>query len=374
VAGPSKRWLFWIAIFVVIGYIGARQFNAEDYPADWPAPAIFPGWRGGCPGLAGEYDGVDHRIPRVLRHQPIWEKGIRPWFEHKAKVEQSSDGGTLRITFALNERGLPRHRDHVLKHGSMWPSGHGLVLELNRKDHYDCRIRWLTLDAVPDLDGGDEGKAGKAGKEVKEVKEGKDGIEVKEGNGRVRLSVDGEGNFVLGYTKKEWTSFGTFFGQSVGPSWQTDRTRWVRWTKRPREADAALKEVQSLSVTRLKRHAVHGPRQLISIGNFLGEDACVRLWDQKAANPDDPAAGIRNAAGRIGTRKRMADGSIGLDLPCPAGWEWLKPTETENYFLMVDDGMPHDYRLAWRLLARPDAQPVVRELGEIAELPAPPQR
>lgn len=345
--GPSKRWLYWIVIFTVIGYIGARQFNAEEYPDDWPSPAIFAGWRGGCPNLAGEYDGVDHRIPRMLKQQPEWERGIRPWFEHKAKVEQSSNGSTLRITFALNERGLPKHRDHVLQHGSAWPSGHSETLELNRKDHYDCSMRWLTLDTAHDADTG-ESK-----------------------NGRVRLSVDRQGNLVLGYTKQEWTSFGVFFGQSIGPTWKTDKTRWVRWTKRPKEADAALAAVQSLSVTRLKRHAVHGPQQLIALGNFTGGDVCARLWDQAGPDPDAPRAGIRNSAGFIGMRKRMPGGSIVTEQPCPEGWEVLRATQVQNYFVYVTEGAARDYRVAWRPLAEPDAEPARLTLGDVTALPAP---
>jgi hypothetical protein len=345
---PARRWLYWIAIFTVIGYIGARQFNAEDYPDDWPSPSVLPGWRGGCPNIAGEYDGVDQSIPRMLAGKEVWESGVRAWFEHKAAIVQAKDGSSLSITFALNERGLTRHREHVLKHGQAWPNGHFAPLELNSRNHYDCSMRWLTLDSRAGYRHGEAGP------------------------GRVRLSVDRKGNLIVGYTKQERKGFGDLFGQSIGPNWTSDTTRWVRWTRRDPAADVALKAAQSFSITRMKHYAAaHGSRQLITLGNFTGEDVCARLWDQAGRDPDDPKSGIRNAGGVIGEQKRAKDGSLYVDLPCPDGWEWLRATEFRNYFVEIDEGVVRDYRVAHRPLAKPDAPPTVREVGEIAALPAP---
>lgn len=345
---PSKRWLYWIIILTAIGYIGARQYNADEYPTDWPNPALFPRSFLGCPDFSGEYDNANHSIPRLLTHQPVWEKGIRVWFEHKAIVTQAPDDSWIKISFELNERGLVKHREHTLKHGLAWPSGHFQTITLKKNDHYDCGMRWLNLDLLPDVD----------------LAEG--------GNGKVRMTLDRQGNLVAGYTKKEWTSFGTFFGQSIGPSWQTDKTRWLRWTKRPKEADAALKAVQTLEVYRRKRYPVHGPNQLIGIANFLGRDMCVRVWNSAAPDPDDPSASVRNSEGRIGERKRMPDGSMTLDLPCPAGWEWFKPTQMTNYFLRADDPKSERYKLAWFPLQEKDAKPEVRDLDDLETLPGPP--
>ncbi len=347
--GPSKRWLFWIVIFGVIGFIGTRQYNADEYPDAWPKPALIPGSFMGCPNFSGEYDNANDSIPRLLTHQPIWEKGMRGWFEHKAIVTQAPDDSWIKISFELNERGLVEHREHVMKYGRGWPSGHFHPVTLKKGDHYDCGMRWFELDVLPDVD-------------LTET-----------GNGKVRMSLDRHGNLIAAYVKKEWTSFGIFFGQSIGPSWQHDKTRWVRWTKRPKGADEALKALQTLEVVRQKHFRAYGAKRLIGIGNFMGRDMCVRVWDNAAPNPDAPEASIRNSEGIIGERKRLPDGSLVLDLPCPEGWEWFKPTQLTNYFLRTIEPMTAQYKMAWFPLKEPGAKPTERDLDDLDALPDPPR-
>jgi hypothetical protein len=316
----------WIALPILL--IGASvywklpDFGAPDYPSKWAAPKLFTGSKGGCPDLTGIYDGVNEEVPRLLQGSPAWVRGIRPWFEHKAAVTQAEDGSWLEIQFALNERGLPEHRAHVMTYNEGWPHGGKLVLK--RDKDYRCSGRWLrSLN-----------------------------------NDAVVVSRNRDGDLIVGETRQVSGEFryGTI---SFGPE-SVDKTIWRRWSVRPAAADAQMQAVYSFEVNRFPWLNKDGTEVVVKVGNYLGEDICLRVWEANALHAEDKSA---NAD--------LVTGSIYDSAGCPPAWLRMRALGNDNFGLRVPD-VP--YRIAWRPTADPDAAPRIMEVPYPTDLPAMPDQ
>jgi hypothetical protein len=309
-----------IAALGLIFYWIGPGFGAPDYPTAWPAPKLFPGSKGDCPDLTGSYDDVDDVVPRLLQGGPSWEQGGRPWFEHSVVVTQADDGSWLTLKFALNERGLPKHREHVMTYNQGWP--HGTTLTLERDKHYACSGRWLKAVNNPDL----------------------------------FVSKDRAGNVIIGETRD--VDSGLHYGNlEIGPQ-TVEKTRWRRWTARPASADAALQAVYSLEVNRFPWLNRGGHEVVVKVGNYLGEDICLRVWEVHAARADDQSA---NADVLAGTASDAAG--------CAPPWLHLSPLDSINFGLRIPDVA---YRIAWRPQSTPDAVAKTMEVPRPDELPLMP--
>jgi hypothetical protein len=311
-----------VAALGLIFYWMGPGFGAPDYPTAWPAPQLFPGSKGDCPDLTGSYDGVDDVAPRLLQGGPSWEQGGRPWFEHSVVVTQADDGSRLMLKFALNERGLPRHREHVMNYNQGWP--HGTALTLERGKHYACSGRWLMPVNNPD----------------------------------VFVSKDRAGNVIIGQTRD--VDSGLHYGNlEIGPQ-TVEKTTWRRWTARPASADAALQAVYSLEVNRFPWLNRGGHEVVAKVGNYLGEEICLRVWEVTAERADDKSA---NASVLAGLATDHAS--------CPSPWMQLPHLGSINFGLRIPD-VP--YRIAWRPQSTPDAVVKTMEVPRPDALPLMPDQ
>ncbi len=302
--------------FAAFVYWVLPGFGVSDYPKGWSPPRLMAGNKGGCPDLSGSYDDVDDVVPRLLQGGPAWVQGGRSWFEHKAVVTQAPDGSWLEMQFALNERGLPKHREHVMTYNQGWPHGDRLVLK--RDVDYRCEGRWLRPTKRPD---------------------------VLVGKNRAGEMIIGEARQVSGQFSYGNISFGP---ESVA------RTFWIRWLYRPASAEARMQAASSFEVNRYRWSNKNGSEIVVKIANYMGEDLCVRIWDVGAARADDKSA---NAPSLTGT---IDDGE-----GCPAAWLRMPNLGNDNFGLRIPNVL---YRIAWRRLADPDAAPTIIDVPRPADL------
>lgn len=316
----------WIALPILL--IGAfvywilPGFGAPDYPSKWAAPKLYTGSKGGCPDLTGVYDGVSEEVPRLLQGSPAWVQGIRPWFEHKAVVTQAEDGSWLEIQFALNERGLPAHRQHVMTYNQGWPHGGKLVLK--RDKDYRCSGRWL-----------------------RSLK-----------NEAVFVSRNRAGELIVGETRVVSGEF-RYGNLSIGPE-SVEKTMWRRWISRPAAADEQMHALYSFEVNRFPWLNKDGTEVVVKVSNYLGEDICLRVWEADAVDAEDKSA---NAD--------IVTGSIYDSVGCPAAWLRMRALGNDNFGLRVPDVA---YRIAWRPTADPDAAPRIMEVPYPTDLPPMPDQ
>ncbi len=312
--------------FLLIGafvYWVLPGFGAPDYPKKWSAPRLFTGSRGGCPDLTGSYDGVDETVPRLLQGSPAWEQGGRPWFEHSVVVTQAEDGSSLELRFALNERGLPEHREHVMTYNQGWP--HGGTLTLTRDKDYTCSGRWLHSLR-------------------------------REG---VFVSRNRAGDIVVGETREVSGELVIYEGIRFGPEY-VDKTTWRRWTARPVSADAALQAVYTFEVNRFPWTNKGGREVVVKVGNYLGEEICLRAWEVNAERANDNGA---NASVLVGPASDEAH--------CPPTWLRLSHLGSINFGLRIPDVA---YRIAWRPQSTPDAEAKTMEVPRPDQLPLMPDQ
>lgn len=308
------------ALVAALIYRYGSTIGVPDYPSDWPRPRLLMAGKGDCPDLSGRFDGVDDVVPRILQGQPAWIQGNRGWFEHQVQVTQADDGSWLEFRFALNERGLPAHRQHVMNYNQDWP--HGSVLRLTQGAHYRCSGRWLYASA---------------GHEP-------------------FMSKDRAGNLIIGETSQV-SGKTSFFNLSFGPE-SVDKTRWYRWSARPAQADAKLASLYSLEVNRYPWTNRNGAEVVVKVGNYLGKDLCVRLWDQRALQSDP-----------LGGNAPVADGRLDASGACPSHWRRLDYPGSVNYFLQVRQAA---YRLAWFAVGAAASSASTRDLPDPAALPLMP--
>jgi hypothetical protein len=310
-------WLLLAGLIGITWYWLGPKFGVEDYPSAWPAPKLFLGDRGGCPDLSGTYDDVDDVVPRLLQGGPAWVQGGRGWFEHKATLTQPKDGSTLTIHMALNEKGLPEHREHELLYNQGWPSGGTLTLK--RGTEFECRGRWLYV-----------------------------------GSDRY-ISKDRAGNLIIAHdTTMDGRS--SFYGLTWG-SESVPVTRWYRWPRRLPGNDLLLKSAYSFEINRYDWTNNNGTEVVVKLSNYMGERQCVRVWDPSAPNPRDKSANATIAAG-------VVDDS-GL---CPAPWRILGYPGSTNFSLEVKKS----YQVAHYPASTPTAAPTVTEIYrplEVALMP-----
>lgn len=302
-------WLMLAGLIAALWYWLGPKFGAPQYPSTWPAPKLMLGSRGGCPDLSGSYDGVDDVVPRLLQGGPAWVQGGRGWFEHLATITQAEDGSTLSIHFALSEIGLPQHREHEMLYNQAWPTGRSL--ELKRDTQFQCRGRWLYV-------GGDFDRY---------------------------VSKDRDGNLIVGENTTV-SGRSSFYGLTWGPE-TVAKTRWYRWLRRPKGADALLKSVASFEINRFDWTNNNGSEVVVKLSNYMGENQCVRVWDPNAPNPDDASANATIAAGAIDDSQQ-----------CPAPWRVLGYPGSTNFSLLVK----RSYRVAHYPVSTPNVTPTVVEI------------
>jgi hypothetical protein len=311
--------------FLLIGafvYWFLPGFGAPDYPKKWSAPKLFTGSKGGCPDLTGSYDGVDETVPSLLQGGPAWRQGGRPWFEHSVLVTQAEDGSSLEMHFALNERGLPEHREHVMTYNQGWPRGGSLTL--TRDKDFTCNGRWLHSLRRDD----------------------------------VFVSRNRDGDIIVGETREVSGQF-TYGNLSIGPE-LVDKTMWRRWTPRPSSADAALQAVYTLEVNRFPWTNKGGHEVVVKVGNYLGENICLRVWEANAEHANDRSA---NAS--------VLAGSASDDADCPPAWLRLSHLGSINFGLRIPDVA---YRIAWRPQSTPDAEAKTMDVPRPDQLPLMPDQ
>lgn len=320
-AGGLLLATFLVALALLFWWMGPDH-DAPDYPEAWSAVQLFPGRKGACPDLTGSYDDVDDVVPRLLQGGPAWVQGRRGWFEHSATVTQVDDGSSLEMRFSLNERGLPKHRDHVMTYNKDWPRGTTLTLKLG--EHYSCSGRWLRPLGKP----------------------------------AVFVSRNRAGDFIVGESREVTGKF-VYGNLSIGPE-KIDKTTWRRWTARPASADAALQAVYSLEVNRFPWLNKGGHEVVVKVGNYLGEEICVRVWEVTAERADDKSA---NASVLAGLASDHAS--------CPASWLRLPHLGSIHFGLRIPD-VP--YRIAWRFQSKPDAATQTMEVPRPDMLPLMPDQ
>jgi hypothetical protein len=310
-----------LALFIgAVWFWWAPGVGAPDYPDDWSAPRLFTGSKGGCPDLTGRYDDVDDVVPRLLQGGPAWVQGGHPWFEHLVEVTQASDGSSLEMRFALNERGLPRHRAHVLAHNQGWP--HGDTLLLKRDVDFHCRGRWLRPTR----------------------------------NSSVFVSRNRAGDVIVGETRQVDSGL-HYANLEIGPA-KIDKTTWRRWTSRPASADAQLQALYSFEVHRFPWLNRGGSEVVVHVANYMGEDVCTRVWNVNAQGADSTGANASVLAG------------AGSDATaCPPPWLHLPHLGNINFGLTTPDV---SYRIAWRPQSMPDAAPSTMEVPRPEALPLMP--
>jgi|GEM_PF-1508218 len=314
--GSALSILFPVLLAVGLIYWLAPKVGTPSYPEDWAAPQLFLGSLGGCPDITGTYDNVSEVVPQLLQGRPAWERGVKGWYEHKATVSQAADGSTLTLQFALNERGLPKHRDQVMTFNQAWPTGG--TLELKRGVNYRCSGRFIRV----------------------------------EGGNDTFVSKDRDGHLIVGNTFRvsgKWS----FYNLSGGPEF-VNKTNWYRWKKRPSGSDAFLQREYSFEVNRFPWLNNNDTEVVVKTSNYEGENLCVRVWDLNAARPDDVSANAELATGYIDSSGK-----------CPAPWRFLWFPGSESFTLKVAGA---NYRIARYPVANPGATPTVIDVGRPTEI------
>lgn len=309
-----------------------------DYPADWPGPSSsFFSRKGGCPDLSGAYDGVKSELSWLLGDSPDFLSNTprTAWFEHRAILTLSDDGDSLHVDLALNERGLPDFRTHMLRYNlgaeALRHTGRSFTLEKGRD--YDCAGGWLYNKHFPQSER-------KHGWQQKTLQVGK----------------DKSGGLIAGATINQDQSIG--WGDSPGIKVGTaDETRWYRWPARPPGADAELVRQQSFE---LRRYwwVNHGTRVATRMINYYQQPVCVRVT---ATYPGSKTV-ARYHPGKV--RGKQFDA-------CPPDWGQLGFGVTWNMEMSLPDAGGPQYRVEWQL---PDqTQPRVIEVKDVRELPMMPR-
>lgn len=230
--------------------------GAQDYPTDWPAPAPSR-WPLGCPDLSGAYDGVHAELEWLVGTNPDFHTPLRFMHEHSVRIEQ--DGDRIRLTLALNERGLPAAREYALRYnqsieggpGGGSASGWGRTLELRKGRDYECSGGWFV------------GKHFEQGGR-------------KHGQRRVRLVLarDRAGNLIAGVTINRDISFKWGDGPVIRLG-SADGTTWLRWSRRPKAADDAMQEHFGVEVHRYRWTNVGGSEVPTRVSSVMPMPICL---------------------------------------------------------------------------------------------------
>jgi len=315
--------------------------GTPDYPGDWPAPASSLFARhGGCPDLSGRYDRVGSELPWLLGPDPDFEVARPAWFEHRARVEMSDDGGEIIMQLGLNERGLPAWREHMLRYNLENPGEKRAVrtIELKRGRDYECRGGWLHGLHFPQ-------SAPAHGWQRRSL----------------QVARDDSGALIAGATIRKDQSFG--WGDARGVTlWAANDTRWYRWPKRDRDADDRLKSLQSVELRRY-RWVNGGTRVPTRFTSFRFEPICMRVR--------------RDGQWLSAPQSRWAShAASAADPPCPAGWRMLRLGETarQEFSIAFAADVPGSDRIEWRPVADRAGTANVIPIADVRQLPLMPEQ
>jgi hypothetical protein len=264
--------------------------RAPDYPKDWPAPSPD---LAGCPDLRGSYDGARDELPSLVA--PGQDFGKRFYHEHSVLIERDKHDGHYTLTLRRNERGLAEFADWHQRYNQNSTADGGFVrIELEKGEDYSCSHGWLI---------GTKWQA-------MVVPRG-DPVHV-----RLAFAKDRAGNLVAGVTTRK--SSAIMWGDTVVvPLGEHDHTQWLRWARRPPEADAALREVGSVSLMRYPWANGGGTLIPTRFANYTADTICVDApqmehWEVRApVRP--PLGGTPRTASASSPQLRCARGEQRLD-------------------------------------------------------------
>ena len=291
--------------------------DSSEYPKDWPGHAygLFSR-KGGCPDLAGEYDGVDQRFVALFFGGDPLEKREH-YVEHKATITEADDGASLAIDLAINERGMDQ-LEAGKGGGNVW-GGYRHIVRRRNAD-YRCSGGWMMFDDM-------------------------------------QLGRDRSGGLIAHRTVAQPGSIG--WGDVSLSTGTHLRNLWLRLPARDPARDVALAS-RGHFVLRRADWTNDGRSTPVYLTSYFARPLCIRYVHRYAPWPD---AIETSAIGRVGDPARLGP------LDCPAGWARLESGETQLQEMNVPDNDGEYYRYEWFRFGEPPASARVIEINDAATLP-----
>lgn len=323
-SGDARRkaaWSGWRSAWMaccIAGMLSLPACNLSEYPDDWPGRAwgLFSR-KGGCPDLAGEYDGADEYLLSKL-HGWMENGNLTDYVDHKVKIAQAGDGTWIRFEFAVDEKGLDALE--ARKGGSVLQPYASIAWTRGRQ--YRCQNGGLFVNATYDTE----------------------------------FARDRSGALLAHWTKREKGSLRV--GSTDIPTGTGVDNGWRRWAARDPARNDALKQRGHFMLGQAGRKQGDDFAR-VHLTSFFSEPLCVRYLRRDASG----------TTSRTFINSREADPARPQPWDCPAGWGGMD-AGTMFGMEMRFPGQGRDlHRIDWfRLGDMPDQARSI-EIGDVRALP-----
>lgn len=306
----------WIAGGIA-GMLSLSACNPSEYPGDWPGRAwgLFSR-KGGCPDLAGEYDGADEYLLSKL-HGWMENGNLTDYVDHKVTITQADDGAWIRFEFAVDEKGLDALE--ARKGGSVLAPYASIAWTRGRQ--YRCRNGGLFVNATYDTG----------------------------------FARDRSGALLAHWTKREKGSLRV--GNTDIPTGTGVHNGWRRWAARDAARNAALEKRGHFGLQRADRKKDDSAHAYLT--SYFSGPLCVRYVRRDASE----------ATPKTFLNSREADPARPQPWDCPAGWGGMDAGTMFDVEMRFPGQGSERYRIEWFRLGDTPDQARFIEIRDVRGLP-----